>query len=292
MMNTEEKTFLPNDGIYRDDRLVLASNPEYLTSLGHPFIMRFVYCRTGSVTIHYKGNDISLAPNEMMFLPQISDGTAISIKREEGYSGGAFACTGALVKQAFQFNTTMRNIGIYLHTHPVIHWQIDSNFSATLRDLFVYAIKANEAIFKEEMVRSLFLFILYTIVSRIAEKADHANEELLNRGEVLFMKFLGLLNQNYKMEREVAFYANKLHLSPKYLSAICKEQSGKSASIWINEAVIEEIRYQLLHSDLSVKEICVMMNFPNISFFGRYVKKHLGYSPQAFRKFVNTPGEP
>lgn len=291
-MKTEDNTSIFSEGIYRDDRLVLAANPEYLTSLGHPFVMKFISCRTGSVTIHFKGNDISLAPNEMMFLPQSNDGTALSIKTGEGYTGGAFACTGALVKQAFQFNTTMRNIGIYLHTHPVIHWQVDNNFSNTLRDLFIYTTKANDAIFKEEMVRSLFLFILYAIVSKIAEKADHADEGLLNRGEVLFMKFLGLLNQNYKTEREVAYYANKLHLSPKYLSAICKEQSGKSASIWINEAVIEEIRYQLLHSDLSVKEICVMMNFPNISFFGRYVKKHLGYSPQAFRKLINATVEP
>lgn len=168
---------------------------------------------------------------------------------------------------------------------------MDDAFVNTMRDLFIYAAKNSESMFREDMVRSLFLFVLYAIIDKIADKAEDADTGLLNRGEVLYMKFLGLLNQHYKEQREVAFYANELHLSPKYLSAICKEQSGKSASIWINEAVVEEIRYQLLHSDLSVKEICVMMNFPNISFFGRYVKKHLGHSPQAFRKLVHITTE-
>ncbi|MCF0159299.1 MAG: AraC family transcriptional regulator [Bacteroidaceae bacterium] len=260
-------------------------------TLDNQFVMRIVTCKAGSISIRYKGTDIVLKPDEMMFLPQNTGNYMLTIKKSEDYIGSAFACKASLVKRAFQFNTTMRNIAIYLHNHPVIHWHVDDSLAITIRDLLLYATSESRAIFQEEMVRSLFLFLLFSIISKIAEKAEHTDERMLNRGEVLFMKFLGLLNQHFKEEREVAFYADQLHLSPKYLSAICKEQSGKTASTWINEAVIEEIRHQLLHSDLSVKEICVLMNFPNISFFGRYVKKHLGHSPQTFRKLVNTSNE-
>lgn len=276
---------------YKDSNLFLTSDPEAMMGLDNQFVLRFIICRTGQITIHHKGNDIVLHPNEMMFLPPNNDNDVVTIKKDEGYTGGAFACKSRLMKQAFQFNTTMRNITIYLHTHPVIYWKMSDTLINTIRDLFIYAANESEALFREDMIRSLFLFILYAIMDKIADKADDADVGLLNRGEILYMKFLGLLNQHFKEQREVAYYANELHLSPKYLSAICKEQSGKSASVWINEAVVEEIRYQLLHSDLSVKEICVMMNFPNISFFGRYVKKHLGYSPQAYRKLIRIPNE-
>ena len=75
----------------------------------------------------------------------------------------------------------------------------------------------------------------------------------------------------------------ELPFAPKYLTAICKKNSGKTANEWITEHVLEDIRYYLRHTDLSIKQICDRLGFPNSSFFGKYVKDHFGVTPLEFR---------
>jgi AraC-like DNA-binding protein len=77
--------------------------------------------------------------------------------------------------------------------------------------------------------------------------------------------------------------ASDLCISPKYLTAICKKQSGKTANEWIREQVLEEIRYYLRQTDLSIKQICDRLGFSNSSFFGKYVKEHFGMTPMQLR---------
>ena len=98
-----------------------------------------------------------------------------------------------------------------------------------------------------------------------------------------FQRFLDLLHTTKVKHRPVEAYANDLCISPKYLTAICKKNSGKTANEWITEHVLEDIRYYLKHTDLSIKQICDELGFPNPSFFGKYVKDHFGLTPLEFR---------
>lgn len=66
-------------------------------------------------------------------------------------------------------------------------------------------------------------------------------------------------------------------------SFVVKLVSGRTAQEWINDSAIEQIKYQLKHSDKSIKEIADDFNLSNLSFFGKYVKKHLGVSPTKYR---------
>ena len=73
-------------------------------------------------------------------------------------------------------------------------------------------------------------------------------------------------------------------MSPKYLSSICSKIEGKTASELITINTVGRIKQLLLYSPLSIKEISTQMGFDNLSFFGKYVKKHLGLSPNNYRK--------
>ena len=84
--------------------------------------------------------------------------------------------------------------------------------------------------------------------------------------------------------RTVESYANELCISPKYLSVICKKHSGKTANEWIREHVLEDIRYYLKQTDLTITQIADLLGFPNSSFFGKYVKEHFGMTPMQVRK--------
>lgn len=105
-----------------------------------------------------------------------------------------------------------------------------------------------------------------------------------SRAEVIYNRFMDLLSKHFREERNVTFYASQLCVTPKYLSAVVKEYSGKSPYRWIEEIVMDEICRLLRFSDESIKEIAYALNFPNASFFGKFVKKHTGLSPLQYRR--------
>jgi AraC-like DNA-binding protein len=71
---------------------------------------------------------------------------------------------------------------------------------------------------------------------------------------------------------------------------VCKQVSGKTALEWINEYVLIDVRHWLKNSDKSVKEIADLLNFPNLSFFGKYCRAHLGMSPLKYRRELRGKG--
>ena len=105
----------------------------------------------------------------------------------------------------------------------------------------------------------------------------------VNQSDYTFLEFTRLLYQ-YPHEREVQWYAEKLKITPKYLSEICKARSGKSASEWIAEVTVAELRHLLRDTTMPIHEIARVMEFPNASFFCQYTKKHTGLTPNHFRK--------
>ena len=94
---------------------------------------------------------------------------------------------------------------------------------------------------------------------------------------------LELIYQHYKTHRDVAFYAQCLSLTPRYLTTTIKKTSGKNALQWIEEYVILEIQILLRHSDMTIKQIAYEMNFCDQSFLGKYLKRITGMSPEQYR---------
>ena len=87
-----------------------------------------------------------------------------------------------------------------------------------------------------------------------------------------------------KEERSVSYYADKMFLTPKHLSTVVKEVSGKTAGEWIDSLVILEAKAMLKSSEQSIQEIADELHFANQSFFGKYFKHHTGLSPKEYRK--------
>ena len=88
---------------------------------------------------------------------------------------------------------------------------------------------------------------------------------------------------NYHTERNVSFYADKMHLSPQHLSTTIKKITGKTLTDIISSFIINDAKAKLKSTEMTIQEIAYSLNFPDISFFGKYFKRYTGMSPKQYR---------
>lgn len=104
------------------------------------------------------------------------------------------------------------------------------------------------------------------------------------RQDMIFRRFMTLLATDITTSREVRYYADKLCISPKYLTIVTRQMSSRSASDWITRSAILNAKAKLATTNLTVQQISDQLNFPNPSFFGQYFLRHTGMTPKEYRR--------
>jgi AraC-like DNA-binding protein len=140
---------------------------------------------------------------------------------------------------------------------------------------------------KKEILGSLvtsFTYLAMDVCTSAVNEARKAQTPSSARVNQLFERFIALVTEYHNSERGMAFYADKLCLTPKYLSKLIKQASGRSAPDWIDSFVILEAKNMLKYSDKTIKEIVYMLHFPNQSVFYKFFKAHTGMTPSEYRK--------
>lgn len=99
----------------------------------------------------------------------------------------------------------------------------------------------------------------------------------------LFNRFMMLLEKDYKISRDVNYYAEKLNISSKYLTNIVSQVTGHTPKTIIDQYVILQLKMHLKRTTQSIKEMAWEFHFADVSFFCRYFKKHTGLTPQQIR---------
>ena len=134
---------------------------------------------------------------------------------------------------------------------------------------------------KTDSIKHLLSSLLITLHWFANKNADKPAPT--SRKHELVHEFFTLIFEHYKEAKDVSFYADKLCVSPKYLSTLVRRETDRTAKDCIDNYVILESRV-LLNSSFTIQEISQQLNFPNQSFFGKYFKKHTGMSPMNYRK--------
>ena len=144
----------------------------------------------------------------------------------------------------------------------------------------------SESSFKLESIRSILSSVFYFIAGFWAEKAAMKSQQPASgRNRMVFDQFIMLVSEHHTSYRNVGFYADKLSLTPKYLSRIIRDASGRSAPEWIDEYVILEAKNLLKYSGLPIKEIVYKLNFPSQSVFYKFFKARTGMTPTEYKNF-------
>lgn len=138
--------------------------------------------------------------------------------------------------------------------------------------------------YKEEVAKNYLNIMKCNVFDELMKNDSELKEERpSSRKEELFNMFLKKLKTHYKTERNVTFYADKLCVTPKYLSAVIHDVSGKYATEWIVTYVIMDAKNMLKNENRSVKDVCHALNFANQSFFAKYFKQHTGFTPKEYK---------
>lgn len=135
------------------------------------------------------------------------------------------------------------------------------------------------------------IIITLAEMSKVDNEKRHIGYSALTTTDNYFREFMQLLSQYSKTQHNVAFYADKLCITPKYLNEICRKKTQKTAKEVITRSVIAQIKNALIISGTSVQRIAYDFNFCDQSSFGKYFKKAVGLAPMAFRNKYNTSGE-
>ena len=129
-----------------------------------------------------------------------------------------------------------------------------------------------------QLVGALIMHISY-----LWEESDSSQIGARTREQQLFSEFIRLVSQYASTQHSLDFYASHLCVTPRYMSTIVSNVSGKTAKYWIDEAIVNAIKVQLRYTDKQVSEIAYDMNFPNPSFFCKYFKRLTGMTPIDYR---------
>ena len=172
------------------------------------------------------------------------------------------------------------------HMHVVTMEEKDIEYYTHFYEMLLLCIRQDEQTpYRTEVVQALLRAAFLALCGRMSQKGMlSALPPGKQSAGNLFQRFLHLLSSDMVKHRTVESFASELCISAKYLSAVCKKSSGKTAGQWITEHVMEEIRYQLCHTDHTLKQVSSMLGFPNTSFFGKYVKEHFGMTPLQLRQ--------
>lgn len=146
---------------------------------------------------------------------------------------------------------------------------------------FIYKESKEESKYRLEIIQSIFYALILEILAeyeKVFEVGDSTSDIKANN---LSDRFFRLLATNYKTNRSVKFYADKLNLTPKYLSTAIKRVTGRPILDWIHEAILIDAKMLLRTTDMTVQEISEQLNFSSPSAFVQFFKKHTGKTPKS-----------
>lgn len=137
--------------------------------------------------------------------------------------------------------------------------------------------------YRYEQALSLLRSLMCYAADFIRQNSDKAEQPNFNRLEEHFRNFMNTLTTNYKASREVSYYAERMHLTPKYLNFISNSVANRTCKSMIDNYVIMQLKTELRSTQKTIQEIAYEYNFANQSFLGSYFKKFTGMSPRKFR---------
>ena len=238
-------------------------------------------CRGGECSMRISGRDYSIEKDSLQILSpdQLVEISSVS----ESYS-----CDSIIVSLdvILEFPSPV-DIDVMTSAlrNPVLH--IGETSAMHLLEYYTFIEKRyseTSSAYREEISKTLLYALMLEICNILRNISDEDTDVAKPKQEKLTDDFFKLMAKHYRTEHNVAFYASKLHRTPKYLSGAIRRISGRSVAEWINSTLVSEIKMQLKTTDKTVLEISEELNFSSPSVMVQFFRHHTGITPLQYRK--------
>ena len=282
--NDAQQTLSPASDL-NEDGIVLFTG---LENVDHPKrvrrvdVMSFFLCEKGQAEVFLGDETVHLRSGNLWVSigPQIIAGRHVS----QDFSGKGMILSNRYAQNEMLGLQRLWPYLFHLLRNPII--PLDAGRLAWYLDFYERIIRRlsdRAHLFRSEILSSCVNLFFFDLCNSLSEWIGEEAQTDKSHGFVLFGRFLGLVQQNYKTQRGVEWYSGQLCVTPKYLSEVVKRVSGRTARQWIQLFVLIEIKTLLRNTNYSIKEITGALNFPNQSFLGKYFKNVTGLSPSEYR---------
>lgn len=277
---------------YVDNDVMLIDNIQHITRRMPAIrldMLLVVFCKQGRIQLNINGHTHMAYPDNIIIV------NGMQILTEAMFSSD-FSCeiltmSNRRFDEIIHSDHKAMDAFLYVNDNPVLVLSPDEQAVAEIyKDIFERKFHMPRHEYFSKTINGILTAAIYDFIGIILrQRANKPAPEATTfstseQAQATVRKFLLLLVEDASEHHSVEYFAQQLYITPKYLSYICKRQTGKTPSQWIRDQLVEKVRSMLLTTNLSGKEIAQRLNFPNPSFFGKFVKQNLGTSPIKFRK--------
>ena len=289
MLPIMEHTLVFENEFMLADNFGLPVNMEYTSefvSPTYPFKINFtflLFCTAGHLRLRINLQEFRLQANQVLTVLPGSIGECLEVGNDcqlamiafmgNKYAQGADAASSVQFKKHLMHQCVLsitpeemeESLAIYRAMRRKVE-QTDYDFTREALNGYMQVLFCNG----------------YQWMTRHARLEKNTHKEAENRSQQLFDRFLELVQQHYKEEKSVSFYAGQMCITPKYLSQVVHQATGRHAGDWIRDYVILEAKALLKSKAYTVQQISDLLNFANPSFFGKYFRTAVGCSPRKY----------
>lgn len=241
-----------------------------------------IHCQGGRILVEIGGNQqIKIRPGQMLLIPAGKLVQPLMISTDVNAS--VMLISDKMLKSALGNQLSIWNKAMYMKEIYVVE---EAGWVEAMESYARTIFKTGTLpVLYREIISSFLRMMLLMLCEELMRHEDMTtlNDASTTHDKEVFNQFLQLLSQQNQKRQRVSFYADKMNISPKYLSSICKKVSGKNPMRWITENAMQDCYSLLKDTDLSVKEISNRLGFPNPSFFGQYFREQAGVTPMEYR---------
>lgn len=269
-------------------RLDVCSSEGYLNvfpqSLMSSYLVDYiglVVCTRGSYSFKVNEENMEARAGETLFLTENVHFQIESVSADLEYSLLFYRITP--IRDILGNTVMMMRLYATLNPRPFIVLATGEEYAlADYTQLLPSASYTESTMFDGHERKLLMLSLTYRLCSIFNRKVVQGGEASGHKIDI-FVKLITLISDHYPKERSVSFYADRLCLSPKYLSSMVKGICGYTVQDLVFKAIIRRAIFLMTSTSKTIQEISDELNFPNASAFGTFFKKHTGLSPKNYR---------
>ena len=278
----------PEHITYMDENIAVIDSPTEMIDINEDAVkldcFLIVFCQEGKIMTNINGHQYILQKDYCAILPP---GTILrNIALKQTYKIKIAAASPSFLNEVPIMTKDTWNTIHYLYNNPIHPVKPKSSYKMYLyKELLMTLIQEQPHAYSKQTRRFHFAGMFCEMMAAINQiiPPHECLEINHSRSTIIVRDFIELVNADDGSHRSVSYFADRLCYSAKYLSSIVKSITGESPLQIINKHSIKQIKYRLKHSDMTMKEMADYFNFPNPSFFGKFVKTRIGMTPLQYR---------